>query len=128
MIKIEPWNIISSGTGPDWTTGTLSTMPFTWVDSSSFDPDNDIGHVLAGKKYDGTVGSGNKGQIIVSGDVATTYNVVSYIGFNTTTMTWDIEINETPLPSGKGTGGTNQFTIDFKVDSANITQQKNQPT
>ena len=38
-------------------------------------------------------------------------------------MTWDIEINETPLPSGKGTGGTNQFTIDFKVDSANLTQQ-----
>jgi hypothetical protein len=122
IIKIEPWNIIfsGSGTGPDWTTETLSSMHFTWQDTSS-NPDNDIGYVLEGKKYDGNPGSGIKGQIIVSGGAtAATYNVVSYNGFNSSTMTWDVEINETPLPSGNGTGGTNQFYIDFKVDSANL--------
>ena len=76
---------------------------------------------LEGKKYDGNPGSGIKGQIIVSGGAtAATYNVVSYNGFNSSTMTWDVEINETPLLSGNGIAGTNQFYIDFKVDSANL--------
>ena len=133
VIRIEPWNIIfsgTSGTGPDWT-GTLSSLNFTWQDGSS-NPDNDIGYVLAGKKYSAATGSGNKGQIIIynsNPDVTptptytNTYNIVSYRSVTpTSSLTeWEVGLDRVWDSATKGSGYSgNQFYIDFKVDSANL--------